>query len=163
MRLRLTSLATLSLFGSIAGAVLLSPTAAAQDPVIVETRVPISGVTSDPCTGDSIMFTEVLHTKEQMFTSGAQIHYALEVNTENAKAQSVLGDAAYVLSTQFTSVTNANSDFAPYEVLYEEDDIVNRLGAGVADDFRMKFLFKVTINARGATTAVNLDVRAECL
>ena len=161
LRSSLTSLAVLGIVGC---SLLLALVAAAADPVIVDTRVPVSGVIADPCTTDPILFSEVVHTKDQMFTSGSQVHHAVEVNTENAKAQSVSGAVAYTLSKQLTIVTNADSGFTPFEVLIEEDYIVTRLGeaTGVADDFRMKVLLKVTINANGAITNATFDIRAAC-
>jgi hypothetical protein len=138
---------------------------AAADPAITFDQ-PISGVVVNSCTGEPVAIEGKLHTKQSGSVTATGIKYQIEMNLAGVKGVTPAG-ARYVETTQSTDVSHAEFDpGGNVQQNLEMSDHLIRLGEDrsfvMGDDFYLKVLAHLTVNANGVPTVSRYDLRSDC-
>jgi hypothetical protein len=143
----------MSLFISLAVGLWATP-AAAEDAVV--TDVPIGATISNPCTGEPVVFTAILHTKTHTVLTDQQSQVAVEINVLNAKGSVVLTGVQYVFTAELTSVENDSASGANGFIFRSiqnsirlKEDPAAVLPTQTGDDFQIRMFQKLTVNSNG--------------
>jgi hypothetical protein len=125
----------------------------------VNTVVPISGTTTNPCNGEDVTFTGTLHMVFHFHVdnSGGMHLDSLE-NTSNVKGVGMVTIVKYVISQTDNMTLNLDPASETTTALHENEISQTR----VVPDFKLHFIFHITLNANGTVTAVVFKPSATC-
>jgi hypothetical protein len=150
---------------TLLGTATLRP-AAASPVTVVETHEPFSSTQINPCTGELVAFQGFFHTKEHFDpTSSGTTHVSIEFNLEDVKGVGLTSGAQYIFVQAVSDTLNASGPF-PFETTTEASAHMIRQGEDGAlvtgDDFYVKVIRHLTINANGVVTADRFELNLDC-
>jgi hypothetical protein len=128
---------------------------------------PFSGLVPNDCTGETVLVTGTVHTKQTDNSSPAGIRSQMETNLTGAKGTGTVTGARYVMNDQVSDMQHAEFDpFGNAQMTMENTTNLTRLGESGAlvtgDDVRLHVLAHLTIS-NGVLRAQKFDLRADCV
>jgi hypothetical protein len=117
----------------------------------------------NPCHSEFVMLTGTMHVKvHSTVGSDGRMHVEATVSDASVKGVTLAG-VRYVENSTETSTTNDSADTAPSEATVTANSNLIRLGEdGTVDDYRVRSIVHMTIDANGVPTADKSDATAYC-
>jgi hypothetical protein len=169
-----TKLAGYRLRGRLAGAaagllalavLTAASTPAAADPAETETEVemviPVTVLTSNPCTGEPVKIQGHLFLREHITYNGTHVTISEQTNTQGVTAVNPITGVKHVTSDvdTFTATIQKSTSATGRQTF-----LFSRSGesATVPDDFYLHYLIHFSANAAGTVTTDITEFRADC-
>jgi hypothetical protein len=142
---------------SIVGLLVTRP---AHGAVVTNIVVPIAGTLVNPCNGEPVLFTGNLHTLFAVtLDPNGGFHLNLHENGQGISGTGVVTGLKYQIP-----VASHTGFFegAPLPVVETITETFEMISQGNTQNFYLKFLFHITINANGVVTVDKVDFDTAC-
>ncbi len=140
--------------GGLAAALVLLSLASAPLWAATSTTIPLDFIRSNDCNGEQVKLSGTIHLVSQTQRDGSVVGH---FNYQNVSGVGLTSATTYRASTVDTFRLEA-----PFPSDIHSVRSLRLISPGPEDDLLVRFLFHITVNANGETTAEVEDVNIKC-